>query len=424
MGSLDDLTVLDLTRVLGGPYCTMLLADMGADVLKVEPPGGDWVRRTPPFLDSEEEPYGGYFQSVNRGKSSIELDLTDSDDREDFLTLVDRADVLVENYRAGTMEGFDLSYERLHERNPGLVYAAIRGFGDPRTGSTPEQARPAYDLIVQAMAGVMQINGQSDDPPTKVGVGIGDLFTGVLSAVGIFAAIHHRDRTGEGQFVDTSMYDAMLSMCERTVYQYSYTGEVPGRVGNAHPVLFPYDAFEAHDGLVVIAAIGPSQWDALCRAIDRPDLTEYREQSVRLANRERLRAEIAAWTRERTVEEVLDVLDTVVPCAPVQDVADVFEGGIADRRDMLVDLPHPGSGERATVAGSPIKMTATPAHPRGRAPLLDEHREAVVAKERTTVDANPDTRAESDGSGNPDAGAASADGESAITDDTGSGSVT
>ncbi|MFC7097590.1 CoA transferase [Halobaculum marinum] len=395
MGSLDDLTVLDLTRVLGGPYCTMLLADMGANVLKIEPPGGDWVRRTPPFLHGEDEPYGGYFQSINRGKSSLELDLTDPDDRADFLDLVDRADVLVENYRAGTMEKFDLSYERLHDRNPGLVYAAIRGFGDPRTGATPEQDRPAYDLVVQAMAGVMQINGQPDDPPTKIGVGIGDLFTGVLSAVGILSALHHRERTGEGQFVDTSMYDAMLSMCERTVYQYSYTGEVPGRVGNAHPILFPYDAFEAADGLVVVAAIGPTQWDALCRAIDRPDLVEYREQSLRLANREYLTEQITDWTSERTVDQVLDTLDTVVPCAPVQDVADVFEAGIADRREMLVDLPHPSTGESATVAGSPIKMTATPTGPKGRAPLLDEHRAAVLGSDRPQVEA----RAQTDGSG-------------------------
>ena len=398
MASLDDLTVLDLTRVLGGPYCTMLLADAGADVLKVEPPGGDWIRRTPPFVDGDDDAYGGYFQSVNRGKSSVELDLTDEDDRADFLSLVDRADVLVENYRAGTMERFDLSYERLHERNPGLVYASIRGFGDPRTGATPEQDRPAYDLVVQAMAGVMQINGQPDDPPTKVGVGIGDLFTGALAAVGILAALHHRERTGEGQFVDTSMYDAMLSMCERTVYQYSATGEVPGRVGNAHPILFPYDALEARDGLVVVAAIGATQWDALCRAIDRPDLTEYREQSVRLANREYLKREITDWTRERTVEEVLDALDTVVPCAPVQDVADVFEAGIADRREMLVDLPVPGSDEHVTVAGSPIKMTETPTGPQGRAPLLDEHRSGLLGSDA----AHPEVRAQTDGSGAPD----------------------
>ncbi|WP_277554226.1 CoA transferase [Halobaculum limi] len=375
MGSLDDLAVLDLTRVLGGPYCTMLLADMGANVLKVEPPGGDWVRRTPPFHhDDESEAYGGYFQSVNRGKLSLELDLTDEDDREDFLSLVDRADVLVENYRAGTMERFDLSYETLHERNPGLVYAAIRGFGDPRTGATSQQQRPAYDLIVQAMAGVMQINGQPDDPPTKFGIGIGDLFTGALSAVGILSALHHRERTGEGQFVDTSMYDAMVSMCERTVYQYSMTGEVPGRNGNSHPILFPYDAFPASDGQVVIAAIGPSQWDNLVEAIGRPELTAFREQSVRLENREWLRETISDWTSERTVEEVLDVLETVVPTAPVRTVADVFADGIADSREMLVELGIPGTDNQVTVAGSPIKMTATPTGPTGPAPLLDQHR--------------------------------------------------
>lgn len=387
MSSLDDLTVLDLTRVLGGPYCTMLLSDLGADVLKIEPPGGDRVRETPPFVGDEGdgggargEPYGGYFQSVNRGKRSLELDLTDAADRADFLELVDRADVLVENYRAGTMERFGLGYERLHERNPELVYASIRGFGDPRTGETPHQERPAFDLVVQAMAGVMQINGQPDDPPTKVGVGVGDIFTGALSAVGILAAVHHRERTGEGQLVDTAMYDAMLSLCERAVYQYSYTGEVPGRMGNAHPTLFPYDAFEATDGTVVIACIGANQWDALCAAMDRPDLVEYRDDADRLANREALAREIGEWTRERTVDEVTEALGTDVPCAPVMDVADVFDGGIARSRGMLVDLEQPGTDERVTVAGSPIAMTETPPEVSGRAPLLDEHREAVLGE--------------------------------------------
>jgi succinyl-CoA:mesaconate CoA transferase len=379
MTSLSGLRVLDLTRVLGGPYCTMLLADMGADVVKVEPPGGDLVRETPPFVAEDVDPYGGYFQSVNRGKRSLELDLRASDDREAFLDLVDRADVLVENFRAGTMASLDLGYERLQERNPGLVYAAIRGFGDPRTGATDRQDQPAYDLVVQALAGVMQVNGQPEDPPTKVGLGIGDIFTGALSAVGILAALRHRDRTGEGQFVDTAMYDSMISLCERTVYQHSYTGEVPGRRGNAHPTLFPYDAFETRDGLVVIAALGENHWAELCDAMGRPELAAaFPDQRSRLAERERLRPLVADWVAARTTGQVCDRLAGRVPCAPVQDVADVFDDEAVRDREMLVEVEQPGADETVEIAGTPIKMTGTPPEPGPRAPLLDEHREGLL----------------------------------------------
>src|SRR6056297_686175 len=320
MGALDDLRVLDLTQVLAGPYCTMLLADMGADVVKIERPGGDLIRSNPPFYeDADAEAYGGYFQSVNRGKRSVELNLGDDADREDFLSLVERADVVVENYRAGTMEQFDLGYETLRERNPELIYSSIRGFGDPRTGETHRQGQPSFDLIAQALGGVMEITGQEDGPPTKVGPGIGDLFTATLNAVGILAAVHHRERTGEGQYVDTAMYDSIVSLCERTVYQYSCDGESPTRQGNSHPTLFPYDSFEAADGHVVIAAFSDGHWATLCEAMDRPDLAaEYPDATSRRANRARLRDEIADWTRARESAEILDLLDGRVPSAPVQ----------------------------------------------------------------------------------------------------------
>ena len=277
MSALADLRVLDLTQVLAGPYCTMLLADMGADVVKVERPGGDLIRANPPYVaDPDAESYGGYFQSVNRGKRSLELDLTTDADRDAFLSLVERADVVVENFKAGTMERFDCGYERLRERNPQLVYSSIRGFGDPRTGETERQGQPSFDLIAQALGGVMEITGQEDGPPTKVGPGVGDIFTAALNAVGILAAVHHRERTGEGQYVDTAMYDCMVSLAERSVYQYSCDGESPTRQGNSHPTLFPYDAFEAADGYVVVAAFSDGHWQTLCEAMDRPDLAaEY-----------------------------------------------------------------------------------------------------------------------------------------------------
>ena len=380
MGALSDLRVVDLTQVLAGPYCTMLLADMGADVVKVERPGGDLIRSNPPFVDGPEgEAYGGYFQSVNRNKRSLELDLGDDEDRADFLSLVETADVVVENYRTGTMERFDLGYERLRERNPELIYSSIRGFGDPRTGETDRQGQPSFDLIAQALGGVMAITGQPDGPPTKVGPGIGDLFTAVLNAVGILAAVHHRDRTGEGQYVDTAMYDAMVSLCERTVYQYSYTGEAPTRRGNAHPTLFPYNAFATADGHVVIAAFSDGHWRALCEAMDRPDLAaDYPTAGDRIADRETLRAEIADWTRSRTAPAVVAALDGAVPAAPVQDTSDVFDDPHVRARDMLAEVDQPGAGQSVTIAGNPIKLSETPTAVERRAPMLDEHREELL----------------------------------------------
>jgi len=380
MSALSDLRILDLTQVLAGPYCTMLLADMGADVVKIERPGGDLIRPNPPFAeDPDEEAYGGYFQSVNRGKRSIELDLGADGDREDFLRLVEEADVVVENYRAGTMERFDLGYGTLREHNPELIYSSIRGFGDPRTGETERQGQPSFDLIAQALGGVMEITGQADGPPTKVGPGIGDLFTAVLNCTGILAAVHHRDRTGEGQYVDTAMYDAMVSLCERTIYQYSYTGESPTRRGNSHPTLFPYDALPAADGWIVLAAFSDGHWRALCEAMDRPDLAaDYPDAESRLAARESLRKEVAAWTEDRPTEAVVETLTGSVPVAPVQTTADVFDDDHPHERDMLVDVDQPGADRQVTIAGSPIKMSETNPTVGGRAPLLDEHREELL----------------------------------------------
>jgi len=378
MGALSDLRVVDLTQVLAGPYCTMLLADLGADVVKVERPGGDLIRDTPPFR-GDDDPYGGYFQSVNRGKRSVELDLNSEAGREDFLSLVERADVVVENFGAGTMESFDCGYETLREHNESLVYAAIRGYGDPRTGASPRQGQPAFDLMAQALGGVMEITGQPDGPPTKVGPGVGDVFTAALNAVGILAAVHHREATGEGQFVDVGMYDAMVSLAERAIYQYTYTGAAPTRRGNSHPTLFPYDAFEATDGWLVVAAFGDGHWRALCEAMDRPDLAgEYPDAEARRANRGTLRAEIGAWVADRSTEEVLDALEGSVPSAPVQDAADVAADEHVAAREMLHEVVQPGADEHVAVAGSPIKLSETPAEPGERAPLLDEHREEIL----------------------------------------------
>ncbi|MFC6718498.1 succinyl-CoA:mesaconate CoA-transferase [Natrialbaceae archaeon GCM10025810] len=387
MGALSNLRVIDLTQVLAGPYCTMLLADMGADVVKIERPGGDLIRSNPPFVeDPEEEAYGGYFQSVNRGKKSVELDFNDEEDREDFLSLVEEADVLVENYRSGTMEKYDLGYETLKEHNPRLIYSSIRGFGDPRTGETHRQGQPSFDLIAQALGGVMEITGQEDGPPTKVGPGIGDLFTATLNCIGILAAVNYREQTGKGQYVDTGMYDAMISMTERAIYQQSYTGEAPTRQGNSHPTLFPYDAFETADGYAVIAAFGTNHWKEVCAAMGREDLPEeYPTAADRLEHRDDLREVIADWAIERTSEELCDELEGRVPVAPVQNTEDIFDDPHVHAREMLYEVEQPGADAEVEIAGSPIKMSETNPEPRGRAPLLDEHRDEILGE---TADAD------------------------------------
>ncbi len=387
MGALSNLRVLDLTQVLAGPYCTMLLADMGADVVKIERPGGDLIRSNPPFVDDPEaEAYGGYFQSVNRGKKSIELNFGDDEDREDFLSLVEEADIVVENYRAGTMEKYDLGYETLTEYNPELIYSSIRGFGDPRTGETHRQGQPSFDLIAQALGGVMEITGQEDGPPTKTGPGVGDLFTAALNCVGILAAVNHREQTGEGQYVDTGMYDSMLSFTERAIYQQSYAGTPPTRQGNSHPTLFPYDAFETDDGYTVIAAFGTNHWEEVCAAMGREELAEeYPTAADRLENRDALREEMAAWTAELTNDELIDTLEGRVPVAPVQTTEEIFEDPHVHARDMLVPVEQPGADRDVEIAGNPIKMSKTTPKPRGRAPLLDEHRKEVLGDEAETT---------------------------------------
>ncbi|MDQ2049065.1 succinyl-CoA:mesaconate CoA-transferase [Natronolimnohabitans sp. A-GB9] len=387
MGALSNLRVLDLTQVLAGPYCTMLLADMGADVVKIERPGGDMIRSNPPFVDDpEEEAYGGYFQSVNRGKKSIELNLGDEDDRADLLSLVEEADIVVENYRSGTMEKYDLGYETLKEHNPQLIYSSIRGFGDPRTGETYRQGQPSFDLIAQALGGVMETTGQPDGPPTKTGPGVGDLFTATLNCIGILAAVNHREQTGEGQYVDTAMYDSMISFTERAIYQQSYTGEAPTRRGNSHPTLFPYNAFETGDGYAVIAAFNNNHWAELCDVMDREDLAEeYPTTAQRLENRDLLREEIADWTVEQTNEELVEKLEGRVPAAKVQTTEEIFEDEHVHTRDMLVPVEQPGADTEVEIAGNPIKMSETTPQPRGRAPLLDEHREEILGEKPETT---------------------------------------
>jgi len=381
-GALEGLTVVDLTAMLAGPYCTMLLADQGATVIKVEPVTGDGTRRMGPFPPDAEDrlPYGAYFQSINRGKQSIGVDLKHPDGRTVLERLVAAADVLVENYRAGVMEEFGLSYEHLHAINPRLVYAAIRGFGDPRTGESPYVHWPAYDVVAQAMGGIISITGPKGQP-TKVGPGIGDTMPAALSAFGIMAAVYRANKTGEGQFIDVAMYDAMLAFCERIVYQYSYTHKVPGPEGNAHQLLCPFGLFPARDGLVAIACPIDHFWVRLMEIMGQPELgtdDRYKTNFRRVEHADEVIALVSDWTRMRTKAELVATLGGELPFGPVNTAADIFADPHPRARGMLVDIEHPGLERTVTIAGTPIRMTATQGGVQSRSPLLGEHTDAIL----------------------------------------------
>jgi crotonobetainyl-CoA:carnitine CoA-transferase CaiB-like acyl-CoA transferase len=307
-GPLAGLRVIDLTWMLAGPYATMLLADLGADVIKVEPPGGDPMRAVGPFRDDDTlRAYGGYFQSINRNKRSVVIDLKSDSGTRQLHHLVDDADVLIENFRAGVMERLGVGYEQLQARNARLVYAAIRGFGDARTGESPYTDRPAVDVTIQAMAGLMGITGPQPGSPLKTGPGIGDIFPAALCAVGVLAACREADRSGEGQFVDVAMFDAVLSLCERIVYQHSYDGSVPGPQGNGHPLFCPFDIFPCADGHIAICASDDHQWRVLCEAMGRPELAtdpRYGDGDARRINAAEVRALVESWMLARSAADV------------------------------------------------------------------------------------------------------------------------
>lgn len=386
VGALDGIRVLDLTQALAGPYCTMLLADLGADVVKIEPPTGDMTRFAGPFTgDDTDQAYGGYFASVNRGKRSIVLDLKVDDDRERFLDLASTADVVVENSRAGVMDRLGVGYDTLRERNPRLVYTAIRGFGDPRTGASPYADWPAYDIVAQAMGGLVSITGTDADHPAKCGPSVGDIFTGSLAAVGLLAALLNAVRSGEGQFVDVAMYDAVLSLCEGAAYQRHYLGHVPRPTGNGHPVISPMDLYPTSDGHCGIGAPNDRTFARLCDLIGHAELAHdarFADSIARLVNRSALDELLGRWTAAHTTAEIVGILGGEVPVGPVNDMAMIAADPHTAVREMLVSVDLPGDGDPVVVAGQPIKMTGTPTGIRHRPPRLGEH-QAEILREAT-----------------------------------------
>ncbi|MHB2167992.1 CaiB/BaiF CoA transferase family protein [Alsobacter sp. R-9] len=383
-GALAGVRVLDLTQMLAGPYCTMMLADQGAEVVKIEPVDGDPTRQFGPFLaDDALKAFGGYFQSTNRNKESLALDLKAPEGAALFRRLAREADIVVENFRAGVMDRLGLGYETLAAENPRLVYAAIRGFGDPRTGASPYADRPAFDVVAQAMGGAMSITGPDAATPLKIGPGIGDIFPATLAAFGILAALHHARATGEGQFVDVAMYDGIVALCERIVYQHSYTGRAPVPEGNHHPILCPFGTFPARDGAVTIGCPRDTFWRELVTAMGRPELAadpRFATNNDRLAHAAETVALVEAWTRPRTKAEIAAALDGRVPFGPVNTAADIVADPHMAARGMLVEVEHPGSPRRVTIASTPIRMTATPGGVNRRAPLPGEDTDAVLKR--------------------------------------------
>jgi crotonobetainyl-CoA:carnitine CoA-transferase CaiB-like acyl-CoA transferase len=377
LGALDGVRIVDLTQMLAGPYCTMLLADQGAEVIKVEPLDGDHTRIIGPYhVDDRLKAFGGYFASVNRNKKSIAIDLKTEAGRDLVLKLCDNADAVVENYRGGVMDRLGLSYETLHARNPKLVYATIRGFGDVRTGKSPYSDFPAYDVISQAMGGIMAITGPDKDTPMKVGPGVGDIVPAITCAFGIVSAILRAYKTGRGQFVDVGMVDAILAVCERIMHQHSYAQTLPHPEGNHHPLLCPFGMFPAKDGFVTIAAHADAHFPILCRLIDRAEFaTDPRFITVqdRRANQDVLIATVSDFTRQRTKQELLKHFGGKVPFSPVYNVRDIVADPHFKARDMLPWVPHPGLDHEVQIAGVAVKMTETPGKVRHRAPLLGEH---------------------------------------------------
>jgi formyl-CoA transferase/CoA:oxalate CoA-transferase len=366
--------VLDLTRVLAGPFCSMILGDMGAEVIKVEEPGkGDDTRSWPPFLGGEAT----YFLSVNRSKQSLTLNLKAPEGRAILQRLVRKSDVLLENFRTGTMERLGLGYKSLARLNSKLVYCAISGFGE----SGPEASRAGYDLVVQAESGIMDITGFEDGPPVKVGTSIADLVAGMSAAHGVTLALLARHRTRRGQKVEISMQDAMAALLTYQAGIYFGTGAKPGRRGNAHPSIVPYEVFKAADAYLTLGVANNSLWERCCAAMERPELAKdprYATEAARVQNRDALVPLLNELLGARPADEWLKRFEAAgVPAGRIRTVAEVCESAHLQARAMIVTLPHPKAGP-LRVLGVPVRLHATPGKAATPPPLLGQHTERVL----------------------------------------------
>lgn len=381
---LDGIRVLDLTQVMAGPFCTMLLGDLGADVIKIEPPTGDLSRGMGGARLRGPSGESAPFLALNRNKRSVVLDLKRDDHRAAFHALARTADVVVENFRPGVVQRLGVDYDSLAPGNPRIVYASISGFG--HTGAWAD--RPGFDLVAQAMSGIMSVTGEPDGAPVKAGVPIADLSAGLFAANGIMAALVARDRTGKGQLVETSLFESALALAVWESAEYWATGEAPRALGSAHRLSAPYQVFRTRDGHIALAALTSPQWTRLCAALDRPTLAEdprFATNDARMMHRAALTAEIEAALQACSTDEWVErLLAAGVPAGPMLDFAQVFEAPHTADRAMIQDVAHPTAGTVRTL-GSPVKMSEHAPHVRRPPPLLGQHTEEVLGELRMRV---------------------------------------
>jgi CoA:oxalate CoA-transferase len=374
-GPLKNLLVVDLTRVLVGPYCTMILSDLGARVIKVEAPEiGDDSRKFGPFIEN----YSAYFMSLNRGKESIALNLKNDDDKKIFEKILSKADILVENFKPGTLEKWGYGWKEVNKKYPKLIYASASGFG--QTG--PLKELPAYDMVVQGMGGLMSVTGQPNTEPTRVGTSIGDITAGLFTAIGINAALYDRQKTGKGTFIDVSMLDCQIAILENAIARYLAKNEIPEPMGSRHPSITPFEAFKTKDSYIIIAAGNEKLFKNLCDVLQIPEIStddRFSTNSLRSENADQLKKIIEEkLSLKKTDEWVKEMEQLKIPCGPIFNIKQAVENPQVQERNMIISSFHKTIGEFKS-AGNPIKMsTYKDEKTRGDIPDLDEHREKII----------------------------------------------
>lgn len=390
--ALENIRVLDLSRVLAGPFCTQMLGDLGAEILKIEKPGaGDDTRFWgPPFLkdkDGNDTTESAYYLSANRNKKSVAIDIKEPEGQKLIRALIATSDIVIENFKVGGLEKYGLGYEQLRGEFPHLIYCSITGFG--QTG--PLASEPGYDFLAQGMAGLMACTGAPDGAPMKVGVALSDIMTGLNAAIGILAALHAREKTGQGQMVDLSLIDCTLASLTNIAQFYLTSGKNAPRLGNAHSTIVPYQVFETKDGHIIIAVGNNDQFGRLCACVGKPDWAKderFAKNSARVLNRETLVPMIAPLIRGKSTQDWLDLLrDADVPCGPVNTMDQVFADPQVQARDMKIEMKHALSPDPMALVGSPFKLSATPVKYELAPPVLGQHTREVLEK---ILDLTPD----------------------------------
>lgn len=390
-GALSGVRVLDVTQAYAGPFCAQLLADQGADVIKVEGPEGDVNRILGPRpKDDTTQAYAALFQHCNRNKRGIVIDLKSDAGREAFLDLVRSADILIENFRFGVMERLGIGYATLKAVNPRLVYTSIRGYGDRSGGLSPLAPFPAVDMTAQAYGGVMSVTGSAGGEPTKIGGGWGDTVPGLWAAFATVTALLEARASGQGQYVDIAMADTILAMCEGVSTFYGYDDSaVPGPTGNRLPDIVPFGTVRARDGHVALAVPPGRAWAVFCGLIGRPDLIDHPDFATipaRRGNADAVYAEVETFTMAHTRAELSALFADKIPFSPIMDARDIHADAHFAAREMLVEIDHPGSAQRLRTIGTPVKLSRTPGGVRHRAPVLGEHTDEVLAEAGFSAD--------------------------------------